>query len=1666
MASIESVERNRIIYVRPNTINIENGARTTWSPEDLNLSVDLRVEIPNRTSHSYNDITVESTINNGNISFFSGQNLSGEEHGDEYLTDEYTNVSYQEIRNNKMGAKENIGVDSISINFDAHMYPVVKMKFTDVRGYSLFTPESLAKNDLPACKRFFNALFHFPYPVFYLSVKGYYGTKVTFILSVNEFKSGLNADTGHFEVNVSFIGNMYGVYTDIPMNYILAAPYIGAEKGSFNSYWEEQKNSGNFTYDGTDKPIWTYVELVQKYNQIMDSISSSLETEGNSDADSLKELGEIRNKLSRLREIKESFNLIVNGIFNGNTTEIRTNRSENGDFSILYANTFNTNKDKKYIKIPVNSVKFSELYESYNKDFSNENNFIELTDVFTDTLKKAEFSAEWFYAAKDDNGCAKFPLYENSDGFDGDGETFKVQGYVFKTGSVIEPINKEIKELEEREKTVLETSGKEVEATLEKELGFKFNLENVFRMLFAHIDTFFHAFFQLKSDIQNNSSRTYKGFKLNAEDMDNEVSTTTNKVDTQIPPFPAIYSLDEHGERKREYPGNLGNLKSMEEVLFIDAINKGIKNYDAAFKRVNNGGATEDEAASKEPDINFIPLSIADYFCNGENPYKCIKEFLGDSAKVAWYGLTMFMNRLKCAKSINSVFDENIKNEAKNFYDGCAYALTENDLFKNSIDTLLGYCQNNDLKSICDDLNENHYIRTDSSASEETSYINYSHYDTYGLISLGGPVFATYKTGNMLIGNKLSDYQKYIIEENADNFFEKGIKISKEIKLANEDNVNRFYLWDNENSTWDFSSYRNKKYNEYLLNNDIIKGFPFICRKYKKKGYSSISNRIEDGDENIYEWFEGNMSQKKYTEAAAILLSSLVGKNYSLLESKESCIYLPKAVALFYGSQIYFNEGDQAISHLCPFPQIGVSRGFIIDEKGDLFTEKDKNNHVEATEKLNKKTVDEYIKNDLSGSTIGKIGLGEYFKQWAERNDTHELLDEIMKMGSDSYYQDKDNIPEKVGKYIFKGSVIKPNSKLDNALKELYLQNVYVFDIKTPYAPAININDIKDFLEELKRLTDKKSESINQENDISEDKSYAAPVVEEELYYSLKNFYDRWMPSLRPDSFKLKSPYETENTRRKRYEQNEKTESTEYENFVFVDAFYNDISKDFLIDPGVIIDVIDGQLRGGANKSVMEFITYVVQKSKLLFLALPVYNNIKTVDDFEDIFTPHMVYDNTGIIGKGNTYVIMYTYEPSHILKQIEDENDLSHKSDGADIYDILNGDGPKFDTYEDHIKYVGNVFEVAYGEQYQSYFKNIIVNMDNPRVTDTSIKNTFLLGEQGRHGDAAIPTTMGEDLYSVYSERSYNCTVEMLGCVNIMPTMYFQLNGIDLFCGLYQIMQVEHNISNGEMITRFTGVKVSKYSLTCAQSSFNFRNLVESIYGGRTEREYEIVYGININADGLRYSKSNKHDPTPRRLFDSNGNDITKTYSYLQTLEVDEYNEVIVPPTNTLKGISFNVANAIDRMSQPVKGKNVTITPTKNYDSKHICATAVKAFVHAGFKHNELNKDNQYLAKESESIGDGFYCLEKLVTKYGFAPVIRGRQRKYTEKDGVKRGDIALMECTDGYGHICMWNGSQWMSDFNQNNTWVYHEDPTHDIIILRYSGTIYDEKENNIVR
>jgi hypothetical protein len=106
------------------------------------------------------------------------------------------------------------GITNIDVEFKSSFMPKIVIDFVDIRGATLFEQGPCSP---------YASFFHLPYPVFELTVKGYYGKPVKYQLALVKFNTKFNAETGNFESRGEFVGYTYAFLADIPMGYVIAA---------------------------------------------------------------------------------------------------------------------------------------------------------------------------------------------------------------------------------------------------------------------------------------------------------------------------------------------------------------------------------------------------------------------------------------------------------------------------------------------------------------------------------------------------------------------------------------------------------------------------------------------------------------------------------------------------------------------------------------------------------------------------------------------------------------------------------------------------------------------------------------------------------------------------------------------------------------------------------------------------------------------------------------------------------------------------------------------------------------------------------------------------------------------------------------------------------------------------------------------------------------------------------------------------------------------------------------------------------------------------------------------------------------------------------------------------------------------------------------------------
>lgn len=1605
------VAGGRLVYIDPNdlpaqgyNVNPDSSSdNVPWKQEDLMYSVDLMVAIPNMSDCGqvdYNQTFVTNINNNGTtslgkyVSFMMGDLEKGNVN---YQSTDFIDASYQSLSEGKL-SKENLGITSVDVDFDAHFFPQVTVNFVDVRGYSLFTPEendykrdlnnerlaSQGKTDEISTKgyqNFFKALFHFPYPRFLLSIKGYYGSRVTFTLSVSDFRTSFNSTTGNFEVTVKFIGYMYGIYTDIPMLALILSPYVKLSGDNSdtetNQIWNSQAG-GNYAFD-TNIPMITFIEYLKKYSEVSENMDTNILSGDKATQILFKNNGK-KNALNVLREL---YNDVLYRI--GKDNDKSAQRINGGQYVGFFNGGEQIGLPKDSIKKFIN--KFNEIKEAYSDlnlpDVMAENGLnTDMTTVSTEVL---------FTDGKIDEG-----KWEELVG-KGKGEQFRnaiqevlneqakteatIEGgrlkdkkvYIFKKNGFEESIETAISSLESEieELSNSEESFNTIKQAVSSALGFTPTIDNVYRMIFAHLDCFITLYYKIldkvntKLQLKGNSPRCCKKLGLSKDNVEARISD-----DTPLYPFPGILQV-KNNERNLVYPAEMPNITSdnFPELELIEAFIKAITVSDKKVANVQEYIAKVKEEEAKEnvgtddfsDNLNgslsqFLPNAIdvstdswttlnpdtgsslyagtvMDIFYHGHNPYEYFQDVTngpliqdcGDAL------LHFFMTRYLLYRGIHG-------GNFALYSSGEVTVQTHTERIKQFIQNEVNLFLDKFGEKYSNSLNEG--IRNFKGGNDTYADLK-KRIGTSGFISLqdmeDNPMKCFGTLNNQELGNCICNETKLSNETYKQNTFR---------VYADEDTINEFYL-TLDGGHLKFTTIGNKEWNPvqsnvckfidkgnkydygrlYLFETvDSTEDYSGITLSGTDSGYTGIIESAKRGDERVclpflHPAIKG--TKKEPVLPFNAFATPLWGTNETFMEAltkhtadvgngdikytateltmfgRMLLTYALMCQSIEYEYQEGQAEYDTTIVTQIPYVYerylyYSVIRYVIYQQVGVDILNLDKLKD-ELVAKAHKRC-DCLIVNK-EGIMFGGAGLWGYlisvdsiqktyypsidgsFKiepvTSSESSDFNELYN---RMTDTNNMREKsfEKVPEYKKDTATTISVMVWNKEVQKELIKLLSKSVIlIVPRKVRYTSdtdgyKFNETDATDALTEFETKLKEAFKTKTQSTDRNADEAEEEQVTVEEtitqkrsLYYTFKTLYERWFASMTAEPFKLDNRALTRENQKKRYEHKigsadnkDNKVNREYSNFLFVDSFQNWIGDKFLINPQVLFDTIMSYT-AGSTSSVYEFMAEIAQKNKLLFLALPIYSNFYDENNIADIFMPHNQYEpnNALDLGIGNTYVCMYTHEAS---KYLDDASKNGIGNDGFDIADTLGivevekeatsmRDIDVFNTGNsktDGLNLSVPAFNVAYGKQNQNYFKTITVNMDNPAVTDYSISNLLQIAQGGSHGATVAPIGTGQNIYSIYSNRSYSCTVTMMGCMNIMPMMYFQLNNLPMFKGAYMIVSVKHNIVPGNMTTTFTGIRVSKHQIPYNQDIFNVQAIIENV-ASRLDGKIANIYGV-----------------------------------------------------------------------------------------------------------------------------------------------------------------------------------------------------------------------------
>lgn len=306
------------------------------------------------------------------------------------------------------------------------------------------------------------------------------------------------------------------------------------------------------------------------------------------------------------------------------------------------------------------------------------------------------------------------------------------------------------------------------------------------------------------------------------------------------------------------------------------------------------------------------------------------------------------------------------------------------------------------------------------------------------------------------------------------------------------------------------------------------------------------------------------------------------------------------------------------------------------------------------------------------------------------------------------------------------------------------------------------------------------------------------------LYRYCKMLYDKWVGGLSSYDFDI------EWTSKRFFGDNGNTKNRY---FYFIDEYYSS-ANDFFLNVGEMCEMINNAWFQD-DYTLLSYIYDTYAKNKFQFFCIQNFLDYGDNEKLSKMFTP-VPTNSMQMPNRISNFIAMYASEKSSNL----DFGQNNEYKDDSFCVNVENGNGgnmwPKALLSRDVAS--GNnltipAFGVSYGKLYQSYFKNVDVGMDNPIVTEQALKAQYRIASMENEGNSSNPRSaemMGQDLFTVYSNNSYTCTVEMMGCAWVQPLMYFVLSNVPMFRGTYLIIKVNHKLEPGNMITTFTGVRMS----------------------------------------------------------------------------------------------------------------------------------------------------------------------------------------------------------------------------------------------------------------
>jgi hypothetical protein len=1464
-------------------------------PEDLFIYVKFSAYPRSRTTYGGNTLAGKPIIFDSGVEDevnFISTKISYNNNGKldpslqkSYATTEWTQIGgLNNSETRSAGILEGFGIKSIDIKYNASLVPVVDITFTDVRGGALF---DVIEDDNRLSP--YSIFFKMPYPVFRLSVKGYFGQKVDYCLHMVNWTSNFDGSTGNFDISANFLGFQQAFLNDMVMGNIIGV--VNTERGfaNLNRIFNDRiaQPTGGFVQELTSSNSEDSLNI-RKIDDFMTKIGKlQIETEViKTDSNSFQFLKDLNGKLNILKTLKSfiggSLPKESNNNYNGSTETNVTDskpfiqlenrkdvietttinddelKNKNNYFSIrdyIVFNSVNRSAFKSYIYTlsdiikkyqeylasdkrieykPTNTV--SEAKETYikkiqkvsgvenkmnSKDEELIKSFFNITseNAWEDYIvsptksidnkvvsKRYEDILDLFYFSGGTNNLFLINSYDgdtsgknnffNIDLFkklknDGtfysktmSGNTQVLVADFRKQRELVEYSIIELEEIIKEQREVVQTEiNKQILDNFKKKFGFKPTVNNCFEILANNTQAMVETIYDISFESEQKSKVTSRKSILSSYDTD--IPTGVNSA-----AWPSVYQKNTDGGLEEIYIGDVTGInpndfpewKFTEEVFDI-LVSKRKTLEEVTKSTVLKNGLDTD---------NWFPINPIDY---KTNPWLKINT-LNDIDTIKEELTQQFVIRSIILDNY-SLFNKTTGLSSIDDYSKLEAIAANKTIYSKNVREIIA--------NLLDEMDRN------SSVYETTNYFVNNVINNNGDLILKEDVTLPKIDGFNISGTYNSNAEYVLFDEN--DIINNSKKLIKEIKedalygaltdpnAGNAINVvekgplfyKNFYASSNNLTTynsfnvWDVDVCKNilkSSKDEILgnLSNTKIDDFNPSGGTYNSK-YINISNfksktaiAFEDliTESDLYKNQQSNYSR------AYLLLSTFPFRDFK--EGFLSSVFkgnifngarivnIPKLYIYFIGSILWRYEES-----IDPLKFVNING----KDYSEFSTPKD-----EYLSKIgynsNKKSIEENLK-ALPISTKNK--LISLFKNWVDNQNFNNTFNGLFEKNISTYVSSLNVVNASTN------DIGTAKSSVLNTLKDttnMIILNPNIFNDKyEKLGLKIKNSDLKSYIKNFKD-TFKKEELGNEKganNDaeqVKQSENKSTSKIKLQLYNYFKNINSKWVGSDKK-SFNICGGSDSKFL---------------IEYFKFIDRGWRDIGGEATFNLKSFLT-----LGSNLDTSVYFFMSKLLRDSNFLFQILPTYINYKSRTEVAKIFKPQTILEDNE--STGPIFCCIYIGGASEVL-DIKERNNNLFANDGYSFKDgklppdmLENGDSSLV------------AFRVAFGAQNQTIFKNVSLSQQEHRETGEYFKAlSDLVDKRG----GTQKTYVGTDLLRLFKTRSYTCKIDSLGCMNIQPLMYFDLQNVPFFNGAYLITSVSHNITPNQMTTNFEGVRQSKF--------------------------------------------------------------------------------------------------------------------------------------------------------------------------------------------------------------------------------------------------------------